>query len=117
MRVVGALRRMREIAEQMAPALERGDLDAIGAMLDEHWAHQRSLNPSIPTPRIDEIIARSRRAGALGAKAMGASGGGCVLVMARAGHADEVRDAIRPLGELLDFEIDEVGVTIESVRR
>lgn len=116
-RVVSALRRMREIAEQMASALERGDLDAVGGMLDEHWAHQRSLNPSIPTPRIDEIIARSRRAGALGGKAMGASGGGCVLVMARAGHADEVREAMRPLGELLDFEVDEDGVTIESVRR
>jgi D-glycero-alpha-D-manno-heptose-7-phosphate kinase len=116
-RVVGALKRMREIAEQMASALEGGDLDAVGAMLDEHWTHQRSLNPSIPTQRIDEIIARARRSGALGAKAMGASGGGCVLVIARAGHVDEVREAIRSLGELLDFEVDEGGVTIESIRR
>jgi len=116
-RVVGALRRMREIAKEMASALERGDLDAVGSLLDEHWVHQRSLSPSIPTPRIDEIIARSRRAGALGAKAMGASGGGCVLVMTPAGDTDRVREAIRPLGEILDFQVDDTGVTIESGER
>ena len=117
LRVIGALRRMREIAEQMASALERGDLDAVGAMLDEHWVHQRSLHESIPTPIIDEIVARSRRAGALGAKAMGASGGGCVLVMMPADHADRVIKTVRPLGEILDFTVDEAGATIESVKR
>lgn len=116
-RVIAALRRMREIAAEMAEALERGDLDSVGALLNEHWTHQRSLHPSIPTARIDEIVASSLRAGALGAKAMGASGGGCVLIIARADNADRVRDAVRPLGEILDFRVDEDGVTIESAKR
>ena len=116
-RVIGALRRMREIAEEMAEALARADLDSVGALLEEHWEHQRSLHPSIPTPRIDEIIARALRAGALGAKAMGASGGGCVLIIARAATVDRIRDVVRPLGEILDFQVDEEGVTIESVKR
>lgn len=110
--VVDALRRLREIARDMASALERSDLDAIGALMDEHWRHQRGLHQSIPTARIDEIVARSRREGALGAKAMGASGGGCVLVIARSSNADRVREAMRELGDVLDFGVDEGGLTI-----
>jgi D-glycero-alpha-D-manno-heptose-7-phosphate kinase len=58
--VVRALARMKEIAREMASVLERGDLDALGEMLADHWIHQRSLHPSIPTARIDEIVARAR---------------------------------------------------------
>jgi D-glycero-alpha-D-manno-heptose-7-phosphate kinase len=111
-RVLEALSHMRGLAMQIASALERGDLDATGELVGEHWVYQRSLHPSIPTPRIDEIVARSRDAGALGAKAMGASGGGCVLIMARTDNAARIRDVVRPFGEILDFGIDEDGLTI-----
>lgn len=111
-RVVTALRRMRELAEQMAAALERADLDSVAGLLDEHWEHQRALHPTIPTPLIDDIVRRARGAGALGAKAMGASGGGCVLVMSRIADVPAVRAAIAPLGTLLDFGVDTEGVTV-----
>lgn len=108
--VLLALRRMRETAEQMATALAAGNLDTLGALVDEQWRHQRSLHPAIPTPVIDEIIAAARGAGALGSKALGASGGGCVLVIARSDRVDAVEKTIAPLGELLSFKIDEFGV-------
>jgi D-glycero-alpha-D-manno-heptose-7-phosphate kinase len=111
-RVVRALAHMRELAMQMADALERGDLDAVGAMLADHWMYQRALHESIPTERIDEIIARSRAAGALGAKATGASGGGCVYILCRDGGADAVRAAIGSLGEILSFDLDEHGLVV-----
>ena len=111
-RVLVALQRMRELARSMASALERGDLDDLGALLGEHWMHQRSLHPSIPTPRIDAIVERAGRAGALGAKAMGASGGGCVLIIAGQDNADAVRAAVAPLGEVLSFGMDADGVTL-----
>ena len=62
--------------------------------------------------RIDEIIARATKAGALGAKAMGASGGGCVLILSRPGMRADVRAAVRPLGDILEFDVDYDGVTI-----
>jgi D-glycero-alpha-D-manno-heptose-7-phosphate kinase len=111
-RVIRALARMRELAREMAVSLERGDIDGIGELLSAHWGHQRSLHPSIPTPRIDEIVARARKAGALGAKAMGASGGGCVFIIARAGQSNAVRDAVKPLGEVIDFDVDEEGLSV-----
>jgi D-glycero-alpha-D-manno-heptose-7-phosphate kinase len=108
--VLEALKRMRETAEQMPDALASGNVDALAALVTEQWTHQRSLHPAIPTPVIDEIIARASDAGAVGAKALGASGGGCVLVIARANRVDQVRAAVAPLGELLSFKIDTTGV-------
>ena len=112
--VVSALRRMKELAREMAVALESADLHAVAELVAEHWHHQRSLHPGIPTARIDEIIATAARAGATGAKAMGASGGGCVLVLSRPGCTAAVRRDISGLGALLDFGFDERGVTVIS---
>jgi D-glycero-alpha-D-manno-heptose-7-phosphate kinase len=111
-RVVRALSRMRELAREMADSLERGDVDGIGELLSAHWGHQRALHPSISTARIDEIVARSRKAGALGAKAMGASGGGCVYIVARTGQTSRVRESIRTLGQILDFDFDDDGLVV-----
>jgi D-glycero-alpha-D-manno-heptose-7-phosphate kinase len=109
-KVLFALRRIKELAEGMAAALERTDIDELASLVGEHWAHQRSLHPAIPTPRIDAIIERARRAGALGGKALGASGGGCVLVIARRGLEERVASAVSALGPLLPFDIAERGV-------
>jgi len=108
--VTFALARMRELAVQMIAALERADVDALASLVDEHWAHQRALHPAIPTPRIDAIVERARAAGATGAKAMGASGGGCVLAIARSGAEDAVRRAVGTMGELIPFTLDEEGL-------
>jgi D-glycero-alpha-D-manno-heptose-7-phosphate kinase len=102
---------MKGLARQMAAALESGDVDALGAMLAEHWLHQRSLHSAIPTPRIDEIVMRAHRAGALGWKAMGASGGGCVLVLCGDDNVEVVRDAIAHLGSFVSFHVDRAGLT------
>jgi D-glycero-alpha-D-manno-heptose-7-phosphate kinase len=109
-KVLFALRRMRELAEEMAHALEHADVDALAAHVGEHWMHQRSLHPAIPTKRIDAIVERARIAGAMGAKALGASGGGCVLVIARDGLEQPVAAAVSSLGPLLPFTIAERGV-------
>ena len=111
-RVTAALRRMKALVEFMADALRRGALDELGAMVAEHWAHQRSLHAQITTRRIDAIAERAAAAGALGVKALGASGGGCVLAVAPAGREEEVRAAVGELGELLPFTIDTAGFSV-----
>jgi D-glycero-alpha-D-manno-heptose-7-phosphate kinase len=108
--VIKALAGMREIAEWQAESLARGDIDGLGRLVAEQWKHQRSLHPLIPTPLIDQIIGAAKMAGAVGSKALGASGGGCVLVVAGANKVDAVRSAIESLGEMLPFKIDESGV-------
>jgi D-glycero-alpha-D-manno-heptose-7-phosphate kinase len=51
-----------------------------------------------------------RRAGALGGKALGASGGGCVLLLAESGREEELSRSLREYGEQLAFAIDLAGV-------
>lgn len=110
-RVVQALRHMRELARGMADALVAGDLDTLGTLVGEHWTHQRALHPSITTPRIDELLARAAQAGALGGKALGASGGGCVVVVAARGLEVAVRQAVERLAQPLPFTVDQHGLT------
>ncbi len=110
LRVVVSLARMRALAEEIAAFLEDGDLDSVGALVGEHWRHQRALHPAIPTPLIDEIVARAYANGALGSKAMGASGGGCVLVIAAENSVERVRAAIEALGTLIPFALDTEGL-------
>jgi D-glycero-alpha-D-manno-heptose-7-phosphate kinase len=111
-RVVHALGHMKSLARQMADALCAQDVDALGALISEHWVHQRSLHPSIPTPLIDAILERARAAGARGGKALGASGGGCVLVIAGDDNADAVTAAVTELApHAVPVEIDEAGLT------
>ena len=109
-RVVIALARMRAIAEELSIYLQDGDLDSVGSLVGEHWRHQRALHAAIPTPIIDAIVNRAYANGALGSKAMGASGGGCVFVMAAEQSVDRVRDAIAPLGTIIPFKLAEKGL-------
>jgi D-glycero-alpha-D-manno-heptose-7-phosphate kinase len=92
---------MRDLAGDMVTALEAADVNGLGRLVGEHWVHQRSLHPAIPTPVIDAVLAAATAAGALGGKALGASGGGCVLAIAAEGREDDVRRAMamhaRPL--------------------
>jgi D-glycero-alpha-D-manno-heptose-7-phosphate kinase len=113
--VCGALAHMKALARHMAAALRAGDLDTLGALVGEHWVHQRALHPSITTPRIDAIVAAAGSAGALGVKAMGASGGGCVLAIARDGREEELARALASLGDRLSFAVDETGFDVVAV--
>ena len=109
-RVLNALQHMRANAEQIAVALGVGDLDRMASLVSEQWTHQRSLHSAIPTPLIDEIISKARAAGAIGAKALGASGGGCVLLIAGQGRGDDVRTVVASLGGVLPFTVATRGV-------
>ena len=112
--VLGALDRMRDLAALMVAALEAGDLDALGGLVAEHWIHQRSLHPGIPTPAIDATLAAAMSAGALGGKALGASGGGCVLAIAAEGREGDVRQAMARHASILEVRVATRGVHVAA---
>lgn len=107
--VLAALSQMRTLAEAMSDALVAGDVDALGMLVGEHWRHQRALHPEISTPLIERIIDVAAAAGAIGGKALGASGGGCVLLVASRGFEVPVRRAVEELAVSLPFAIDHQG--------
>lgn len=112
--VVQALDRMAQLARDMAEALHAGCVSDLASLVDEHWVHQRSLHPAITTPRIDAIEHAVRAAGATGFKALGASGGGCVVAISPVSSADGVRAAVAGLGEVLPWRVARTGVRVEA---
>ena len=113
-RVLALLEGMKRCAIDSADALRRGSVDDLGRIVGEHWALQRELHPSITTGTIDAICELAYAAGALGCKALGASGGGCVVVIARDDNADDLREAIGDLATPLDYGVDAGGFTVIS---
>lgn len=111
-RVVQALAKMRALAVQMIDALTREDVDTLGALVGEHWVEQRSLHEKITTPPIDALLDAAHAHGALGAKALGASGGGCVVIISPLERADEVRAEISARARLLPFVVDREGAHV-----
>jgi D-glycero-alpha-D-manno-heptose-7-phosphate kinase len=109
-----ALRTMAALAPQMADALTSSDIDRLGTLLSAQWTAQRALHATITTPRIDRIVADAAAAGALGTKALGASGGGCVLVIAHRERVAEVRDAVARHATLLPFRVARTGVQLHD---
>ena len=114
-RVTTALARMKILAGQMVGALERESVDELAGLVAEHWQHQRALHPAITTPEIERLMTVAGTAGALGGKAMGASGGGCVLLIAAADRADELRTAVAREAEMIPFTVDLEGVQLQTV--
>jgi D-glycero-alpha-D-manno-heptose-7-phosphate kinase len=98
----------------MPRALSNGDVSLLAALVDEHWVHQKTLHPAITTERIDAIEHAARHAGALGIKALGASGGGCVIVFARTGEQKRVRTALAALAEPLMWRVAPDGVIVRE---
>jgi D-glycero-alpha-D-manno-heptose-7-phosphate kinase len=115
--VTGALAAMRTLANEMIEAVKRGDIDELGSLVGAHWRHQRALHPGITTPAIERVLEVARKAGALGGKALGASGGGSVLVIAPANASSQVRAAVGGVlgSALLEFRVDERGATVEEI--
>jgi galactokinase len=66
--------------DEAVAALERGDMEELGRLLDASHASLRDCY-EISTPAVEEAVERCKRAGALGARIMGGGFGGHVLAL------------------------------------
>jgi mevalonate kinase len=92
-----------------AAALRRGDLAALGPLLDD--AHRQLAAVGLSTPTLDAMVEAARRAGAFGAKLTGAGGGGAVIALAP-GREHHIIEAWRRAGR--DGFACAVGVPISQ---
>jgi len=113
--VIDALDRMAVLARGMRSAVHTGDVCTLAALVDEHWAHQRALHPRITTERIEALDRAARAAGAQGLKALGASGGGCVMILSDATDMARVAEAVSPFGEILPWRIATSGAEVSRL--
>ena len=100
----GMPRRRRHVESELrrvdafVAALERGDLAALGRLLDESHASLRD-DFEVSTPEVDALVARAAaHPGCLGARIMGAGFGGSVLALVEAGREGGFEAAVgRPV--------------------
>lgn len=100
--------RTEELAHEACVALERGEPDHLGELMEEQWALKRERLPGVAMEPIEDLRAIARRAGASGATLVGAGGGGFLLVCA--GDPERVRAAFAASGvSELTFGLDDDG--------
>ena len=80
--MIDNLHYVKDLGFRSRAALERGDLDAYGLLMHEHWEHKRKRSSGISNERIDAWYELGRAHGALGGKLIGAGGGGFLMFYA-----------------------------------
>ncbi|MCZ6755665.1 MAG: hypothetical protein O7E49_10170 [Gemmatimonadetes bacterium] len=109
-RVVRALSEMKDIARRMAQALPEGDLEHIGHLVARNWECQMTLDDGMQTDAMRQVEADAAAAGALGGKAVGAGGGGCMVFVAGGNPQAVKRAAINAGATVLPLHLEAVGV-------
>ena len=106
------LRRLRELVDRFHAVLVRGTgLSELGELLHESWLCKRQLASNVSNSRIDDYYERSRLAGALGGKLLGAGHSGFLLLFCPAKRKQAVRDALCDLREI-EFGFEPEGSKI-----
>ena len=106
-----ALDTLKELAYEAKKALLLGRLALFGELLDGAWQCKRRLAAEISNPRIDEIYAEARKAGALGGKLSGAGGGGFMFFFCDPRRRFSVQEALVRMGAtIVNFSFTNEGV-------
>ncbi len=91
----GLFRAAGDLVRSGRDALEQGDLETLGGLMD---AAQGLLNGfGVSTPKLERMVAIARGAGAFGAKLTGGGGGGAIVALAPL-SASAVAEALRAEG-------------------
>ncbi|MBC8873991.1 MAG: hypothetical protein H8E44_31505 [Planctomycetes bacterium] len=87
-----------QLSYQFLEELERPSVDfgVLAQILDESWARKRELTDAVSNPYVDQLYALLRQHGVIGAKLLGAGGGGFILAIAEAGAQEAVMHRLYP---------------------
>lgn len=104
------LKRTMDLARESCRALEGGDLETFGDLMNAHWEQKLERIPAMGEGPIPALRESALSAGARGVVLMGAGGGGFLL--AYAPDPEPVRAAMAAAGLAeLPFDLDSSGVT------
>ena len=87
-KVVDGLHKVQEIGYKVYDALISGNITDIGLLFDEHWKYKKSMLKEMTNSHIDYWYEEGKNNGALGAKIVGAGGGGMMLFYVEKNHTD-----------------------------
>jgi D-glycero-alpha-D-manno-heptose-7-phosphate kinase len=77
--MLDGLHQIKSLGREIQKALEFGNLEAFGVLLNEHWKEKKKRSPKMSNLQIDAWYELGLANGALGGKLVGAGGGGFLL--------------------------------------
>ncbi len=118
--VTDSLHLIKEIGYEIIDALESGNIDKFGLLMDDHWKAKKKLSAKVADSRIDRLYEIAKLNGALGGKITGAGGGG-FFVFYTANQHQQLRRAmaaegLRELRYRFDMEGTRVLVNLSDSR-
>ncbi len=90
---------------------ESKPLEAFGELLDGQWRLKKQMSKLISSPEIDDIYNAGKESGAVGAKLLGAGGGGFMLFFAPRTHHEAIQRAL-PSKRFVPFRFEWSGSKI-----
>ena len=104
------LEEITALSNGVVKALKTEDDDDLGSLMNRN--HELLRQIGVSSPRLDRLVAKARKAGALGAKLTGAGGGGCIIALCadRRIQSSVARELRRDGGTLYNVSLDKRGV-------
>ena len=102
---------VKDLGLRSKAALESGDLNGFGRLMNEHWENKRKRSNGISNPQIDRWYELAMDSGAIGGKLIGAGGGGFLMFYSE--DKARLRHAMREAGLVeVRFHFDFEGTKI-----
>ncbi len=105
------LHMMKELGLEIGRALEQGQIDEFGRLMNRHWEHKKKRSKNMSAGQIDAWYELAMNNGALGGKLIGAGGGGFLMFLAD--DKRRLRKAMREAGlQDVPFRFDNLGAQV-----
>lgn len=102
---------VKELGYQSQEALQAGDLQRFGELMNVHWEHKKKRSGGMSNPDIDKWYRLAMENGALGGKLIGAGGGGFLMFYAQ--EKTKLRHALTQVGlKEVRFRFDFEGTKV-----
>lgn len=112
-----ALNNLKRIALETKTSLLKNDLNSFAELLNENWENQKRLHESVTNSRIDSLFELALNNGAVGGKACGAGGGGCILFYCYPDKEHILRKKLEGANvKVIDFNFSHTGLEIWEPR-
>jgi mevalonate kinase len=85
-----------EIAQKARIAIESGNIDIIGSLMNDN--HELLQEMTVSSPELDRLVRTARESGASGAKLSGGGRGGNMIAQVKPERADQVAEALIAVG-------------------
>jgi len=113
---IDAMHQLKEQATMMKEALLKGDINAVGPILDYGFRYKKQMAQGISNSTMDAIYDEALSAGATGGKITGAGGGGFMMLYCPDNSRYAVQKALQQFeGQFRDYQFTDHGLSTWSI--